>query len=151
MSGLASELAMNVREKKGLAYYVGAFQQTGIQPGAFILYAGTRPDKVAEVEEMMREEAKRLTTKGLTQEELDRARKQIISEHDMALQDNFDLTMKAAIEELIGLGYEHVFNVRERITKVTGDDVRTAAGSILSTNRMAVSIVLPEPDKAREE
>ena len=74
LSGLSSQLGVDVREKRGLVYYIGAYNQMGIDPGMFVLYAGTREDAVAEVETLMRAEIKRLGTEGPTSEEMERAR-----------------------------------------------------------------------------
>jgi len=41
MNGLSSDLGIAVRENRGLAYFVGAYQQIGLEPGAFVVYAGT--------------------------------------------------------------------------------------------------------------
>jgi len=39
-----------VREKLGLAYYVGAQNFLGLVPGYFAFYVGTAPEKLGEVE-----------------------------------------------------------------------------------------------------
>ena len=52
LSGLSSDLSTMVREKRGLVYYVGAFDRPGIEPGLFALYAGAREDTAKEVENL---------------------------------------------------------------------------------------------------
>lgn len=143
MSGLSSELGDQVREKRGLAYYVGAYQRTDIEAGHFVIYAGTREDAVAGVEQIMSNEVARITREGLTDAELSRARNELIAAHDMSLQDNMELAMNCALNELYGLGYERVFDTPKRVAAVTGAAVREAAAAVLQTGRQAVSIVLP--------
>ena len=149
MSGLSSDLAVSVRDKRGLAYYVGANQMTGVDPGAFVIYAGTREDAVKEVESLFRKEMARLVAKGLRKDELERARSQIIADFEMSLQDNLGTAMRCALDELYGLGYEHAFNIRKRFEALTIEDVRQVAESILSERKMAVSIILPEGKEKR--
>jgi len=144
LSGLSSDLSMEVREKRGLAYFVGATQHIGLEPGAFFFYAGVKEDKVAEVEELVRKEAGRLAASGLRAEEVDRARGQIITDAEMSLQNTLDLAMSCALNELYGLGYQHPFTVRQRLERITLQDVRRAAASIFLMDKMAVSVVLPE-------
>jgi len=48
------------------------------------MYAGTREDAVGEVESLFRKEMKRLVTKGLRKDELERARSQIIADFEMS-------------------------------------------------------------------
>src|SRR6187401_250973 len=50
LSDLGSRLFVRIRDELGLAYYVGAQHFLGLQPGYFALYAGTAPDKLAQVE-----------------------------------------------------------------------------------------------------
>jgi len=144
MSGLSSDLAIAIREKRGLAYYVGAYQQAGIEPGMFVFYAGTREDAVEEVEKLVTQEICRIVDQGIREEELNRARNQIIADYEMGLQDNSSLTMNCALDELYGLGYSHAFTTRQRFEAITSEDVQQAAASIISTNKLAISLVLPQ-------
>lgn len=143
LSGLSSEIGTEVREKRGLAYFVGAFNMVGMHPGTFALYAGTKPDKVNEVEQLFLAEIKRLSTSGLNDEEFERARDQIITGHEMSLQDSLGLAMKISLDELSGLGFNYHQSTVERIQKITKEDVKNAAVRILDAKKMAVSIVIP--------
>ncbi len=144
MSGMSSHLFETVREKRGLAYYASTSQRVGIDSGLFMLYAGTRADALPEVEKLLGAEIERVTTKGLDPDEIDRARNMVIAEHEMGLQDNGNLAMVCALNELYQLGFDYEFSTRKRIEAVTPDQIRQTAASILSTNRLAISIVLPK-------
>jgi len=150
MSGMSSRMFKTIREDRGLAYFAGANQRSGVGAGLFLLYTGTRPDALAEVETLITEEMARVCKTGLTEEELDRAKNQIIAEHEMRLQDNAGLAMSSALNELYGLGYDYESRTRQRIESITADQVRQAAASILNTNRMAVSIVLPNGGQKKD-
>jgi zinc protease len=149
LSGLSSTLADEIREKRGLAYYCGAYQYAGLNPGAFVLYAGTRADAVKEVTGLMEKEVERVVTKGLTKEEFDRARNLILADYDMDRQDNGELAMTCALQEVYGMGYSHALEAPKRIEALTMEDVRKAAASVLNTNRLAVSIVIPAAKQQR--
>ena len=86
-SDLGSRLFLRIREKLGLAYYVGAQNFPGLAPGYFAFYAGTEPTKVALVEKELLEEAELLRTEGLTAEELKRAKAKIIGQKKISRQD----------------------------------------------------------------
>jgi zinc protease len=144
MGGMSSHLFETVREKRGLAYYASTTQRAGLDSGIFLLYAGTRPDALPEVEKLMLAEIERVATKGLDPDEIDRARNMVIAEHEMQLQDNGNLAMVCALNELYKLGFNHEFSTRKRIEAVTPDQIRQTAASILSTNKLAISIVLPQ-------
>ncbi|MEI6807512.1 MAG: pitrilysin family protein [bacterium] len=150
-SGLSSDVAEEVREKRGLAYYVGSINRIGLDPGMFVFYAGIKKEALPEVERIFNEEIQRLVTKGLRQEEFDRARKQIIAGYEMSLQDNLSVAMSCVLNELYGLGYDYAFSTKERLGKLTPDDVRSAAASILDPKRMAVTILVPEEKKEKKQ
>jgi prepilin-type N-terminal cleavage/methylation domain-containing protein len=108
----------------GLAYFVGAYQQIGFEPGAFIVYAGTHEKAVPEVEKLFGGEINRIVTQGIRKEELERARNQIIADYEMSLQDNLAVAMNSALDELYGLGYQHAFDTRRRFEAVTAAKLR---------------------------
>ena len=143
MSGMSSRIFATIREQRGLAYFAGASQRMGIDPGLFMLYAGTRPEALAEVETLLRHEIDRVGHEGLDADELERARHQLVADHEMRLQDNGHLAMACALDELYGLGYGYETMTRQRLEAVTSEQVRQAAESILNTNRLAISVVMP--------
>jgi len=151
MSGLSSDLALSVRGERGLAYFVGAYDQPGLHPGLFAMYAGTRADAVADVEELLRAEMQRVREKGIRSEELERARNQLIADHEKGLQDDVGVAMTCSLNELYGLGYDHAFSAADRLNAITLDDITSIAGEILNTNRMVISVLLPESSSETSE
>jgi zinc protease len=151
MSGLSSDLGIEVREKRGLVYYVGAFSLVALDPGFFAFYAGTRPDAVPEVERLIDEQIERLVREGLREEEFNRAREQILAAQDMSLQSNGEIAQLCALNELYGLGYRYQFELPERMARLTPADVQKAAASVLEAKRKAVALVLPETPTPTEE
>lgn len=143
MSGMSSRLFETVRDKRGLAYYASASLRPGLDAGLFTLYAGTRADALTEVETLIRAEMDRVTTKGLDAEEITGARNRIIASHEMGLQDNGQLAMGCALHELYGQGYDYEFSIPARMARVTPEQIREAAASIMGTNKLAISVVLP--------
>jgi zinc protease len=145
--GMSSRLFETVRDKRGLAYYASTTQRFGLDSGIFTLFAGTRIDALPQVEMLIREEIERVTTKGLDPEEIARARNMILAEHEMRLQDNSGLAMMCALDELYGQGFAYEFSTRKRIEAVTPEQIKQAAISILTTNKLAISVVLPKVAK----
>lgn len=143
LSGLSSRLGMEVREKRGLVYFVGAFQRPGLDAGHFALYAGTSEDEIPELERLMEEEIERIVSEGFDEDELARAVEQMAGRHYESLQDNLRLSQASALNELYGLGYDYPFLAEERIRSVTPEQVQQAAQEILDMQKRVVSIVFP--------
>lgn len=72
--GMSSRLFQEIREKRGLVYSVYGNTQMHEETGVFSVYAGTRPENVKTVVDLITEEFARIAEKGVTQEELDRVR-----------------------------------------------------------------------------
>ncbi len=70
-SDLGSRFFVRIREKMGLAYYVGASQMQGLVPGLFAFYLGTDPQKIEPVKTALLDEIRKLASDGLTDRRTD--------------------------------------------------------------------------------
>ncbi len=143
LSGLSSDLFIEVRDKRGLAYYVGATHFSGPVGGLFQIYAGTTEEGRAEVEAQIQVQAERLRRDGLRPEEFSRAVEQLLAEQARARQNNASLAQQCALDELLGLGYLHPIQTAERLKHLQPEAVRAAAESIFSAPGDATAVVLP--------
>jgi len=150
LSGLSSDLMIEIRDKRGLAYYAGAYMRAGREPGSVVFYTGTRPEVLEEVEGLLDEQIERVSTEGLREEELSRSRAQLIASYQKGLQDNGRLAQTCALNELYGLGYLHSFKTSERLQAVRPQDIQQVAAELLQPDLRAVSIVVPEPAASME-
>jgi zinc protease len=143
-SDLGSRLFLRIRDKLGLAYYVGAQNFLGLMPGYFAFYVGTAPEKVDLVEQEILREAELLRAEGLTPEELKRAKAKIVGQKKISRQDLGGLATSMALDELYGLGYAHSDTDDARYESVTLDEIKSAAKKYLTPDAMVISVVKPE-------
>ena len=143
-SDLGSRLFLRIREKLGLAYYVGAQHFPGLAPGYFAFYVGTEPDKADLVETELLKEADLLRAEGVTAEELKRAKAKVIGQKKIARQDLGGFAMATALDELYGLGYANTDTEDAKFEAVTLDQVKAAAQKYLKPDALVISIVKPE-------
>ncbi len=141
MSGLASDLMVRVRDEQGLVYYAGAWNQPGLEPGLFALYAGTHTGALDSVRGLFSDELRRLTAEGLRPDEFARAREQLLADQAGLLERSADLALDCALNELYGLGHDYSFNAQTRLEALTLDSIRQAAAEVLDPAR-AVSVVI---------
>lgn len=142
-NNLGSRFFNKIREEMGLAYFVGAAQFYGLAPGAFIFYLGTDPKKAAEVQEAFHSEIAGLARNGLTADELDRAKKKLLGSEAIRNQSNAAFAASAAMDELMGLGWDSSLRRRDEIEKITLDDTRRVASKYLSTPNRVDAVVQP--------
>jgi zinc protease len=142
-SDLGSRVFVRIREKLGLAYYVGAQNFLGIVPGFFAFYVGTEPEKVALVETELLKEAEALRAEGLTEEELKRAKAKVIGQKKISRQDLGTFAMNSALDEIYGLGYAHTDIEDEKYEAVTLEQTKAVAQKYLKPESLVVAIVKP--------
>jgi zinc protease len=142
-SDLGSRLFLRVREKLGLAYYVGAQHFPGLVPGYFAFYAGTAPDAVEQVEQELLKEAALLRTEGFTAEELARCKAKVIGQKKIARQDLGGLALAMALDELYGLGYQHIDTEDVYYESVTLEGIKDVARKYLTPDRAVISVIRP--------
>jgi zinc protease len=142
-SDLGSRLFLRVREKLGLAYYVGAQNFAGLVPGYFAFYTGTEPAKAAQVEAELLAEAELLRNEGLSEEELKRAKAKVVGQRKIARQELGGLAQAQALDELYGLGFAYGDTEDAKFEAVTLEQVKAVAQKYLRPDAVVVSIVKP--------
>ncbi|MHB8520817.1 MAG: M16 family metallopeptidase [Limisphaerales bacterium] len=143
-SDLGSRLFMRIREKLGLAYYVGAQNFPGLAPGYFAFYAGTALEKLEQVEAELLNEAEWLRTEGLTEDELKRAKAKVIGQKKIARQDLGGFAMTTALDELYGLGYANYDTEDAKYEALTRDQITAVARNYLKRETWVVAVIHPD-------
>lgn len=140
-SDMASRLFIRIREELGLAYSVGATRMSGLEPGFLVFYASTSPEKLDLVQEEMLSEIDLIVREGLNSEEFDRAKASWLGREAIHLQSVRELASTAAIDELVGLGWEHYRKTPERVRAITPEALReVAARHLRADNRVIVRL-----------
>ena len=127
-SGLSSRLGDRVRQKEGLSYGVGSSINASSvdERTAVLIYAITNPENVPKVDKAIDEEMAKLIGEGITQDELDNARKAYLEKR------RIDRSSPAAQASLLGgtmfAGRTMAFvaDREEAIRDLTVDDVNAA-------------------------
>ncbi|MGH2347792.1 MAG: M16 family metallopeptidase [Chloroflexota bacterium] len=141
--GMNSRLFTEVREKRGLAYGVGAGSGSMRTAGMIRIYAGTVPAKAHETVAVTLEELRKLEADGVSEEELARAKTMIKSRVIMGGENT------RVRRNVIGssLWYENkvrtLAEVRALIDAVTTDQVREAAVRLRIGSRFTLTAIGP--------
>ncbi len=138
--GMSSRLFQEIREKRGLAYSVYSFAPSYSDAGVFGLYAGCSPAKAGQVAELLVQEFRRMADGGITTDELDRAKGQLIGASALALEDS-DTRMSRLGRSEITLGEFADFDeTLRRLDLVTTSDV-IALAEDLSSRPLSIAAV----------
>ncbi len=144
--GMSSRLFDEVRQKRGLAYYVWAGNTNYTDSGYFEVSAGLNQSKAAEGIKVILAEMAKVAVQGVTQEELKRVKDQ--AEGRMA----FTLESTSGVTDDYGgsvLFYDKVITPEEELAKiqaVTQDDIKAVAADIFTDERLNIAIIGPSVD-----
>ena len=143
LSGQGGRLFLELRDKQSLAYSIHASSVVGLEAGAFTFNIGTSPEKLQMALDGMLREVERLRQDSVTAEELARAKRYLIGNHDIGLQRNSSRAMSTALDELYGLGHDRSMRYGEYIEEVEREDVDAFVQEYLDVKRALVSVVKP--------
>ena len=150
-ANMSSRLFENIREKKGLAYEIGAEVKKYADTGAFVVHAGTEHKKAGEAISCILKELREIKKEYVTAGELKRAKEFFKVQLLMALEDT--------VERMLWLG-EHVVSLnklpdREEIIKkieaVTAEDIKNVANKIFNTSGLNIAIIGALGDAEQKE
>ena len=113
-------------------------------PGLFLLYGDLAADVAhAEVEAELKAALAEIASGGITEAEVERARRQVIA--DEAYGRDGPHAIVAQLNEAIAVGDWTLFTrYRERIEAVSAEDVQAAAAALASDDRLTVGHYLPD-------
>ena len=146
--GMSSRLFSEVRDKRGLAYYIGAGGDSYTDSGFFSVKAGVNNQKTKEAIEVIVGELTKVNKKGITSKELQRAKDQI--EGSMALGlEHSDAVAETYAESLIF--HNKILTPEKELDKmkqVTLGQVLEVASEIFENSKLNLSLIGPfeEPD-----
>ena len=84
--GMGSQLFQKVREELGLAYTVYSYQSFYSRAGVIGVYVGTRPEWTERAVDVVRSEYRKLSERGLTQEDLAEVKNQVKGQVMLSLE-----------------------------------------------------------------
>jgi len=141
--GMSSRLFSEVRDKRGLAYYIGAGGESYTDSGFFMVKAGVNNEKTKEALEVVMAELRKVKKEGIAPDELQRAKDQI--EGSMALGlEHSDAVAEIYAESLIF--HNKVLTPEEELAKmkeVTLDQVFEVASEIFDDKKLNLSLIGP--------
>lgn len=144
LSGHSGRLFDSIRNKAPLAYTLGCFYKSMSHAGFFALYAACAKEKVSRVEQGLMRQIEDIRKRGLADEELLPAKRELICSHGVKMQTNEYFSQTAAIDELYGLGCDDIFRYKAGIEGVTGEDVKRVAVKYLDPDRYSEVVIAGE-------
>ena len=143
LSGMSGRLFASIRDKSGLSYALGCVQKLGVNTGYMLFYVATTKDKLQPARNKLFDEIKLIRENIVTDNELDSAKREILSSYRSSMQANAAYSFQSALDELYGLGFNNTYKYEEGIKKVAKEDVKRVADKYLNLNACAEIVIEP--------
>jgi predicted Zn-dependent peptidase len=140
---MSSRLFQEIREERGLAYSVFSYHSAHRDTGLFAIYAGTKHGQENEVVEYIYQILDDLKTKGLTTDELHKAKEQLKGSLMLGLESTNNRMSRLGRNELLLNRQFTLDEIIKKVDKITLDGVNRLARKIFSS---PMSLALISPD-----
>lgn len=141
--GMSSRLFHEVREKRGLAYYVRSHSEHYSDTGTLVSTAGIDPKRVTEAVEVMIAEYKKVAagTLGITPEELAKAKEFLKGHLVLELEDSRSVSSYYAHQELLEKQILNPDEILKKIDAVTVEEVDAVGKKYFVNNGLNLALI----------
>jgi len=147
--GMSSRLFTEVRERRGLAYYVLAMIQGYRDTGSLFAQAGVDVKRVDEAVETIVDEFLKMTTEAVPAEELEKARAYTKGRFVLSLETPQGMNRFALLREVLENAAPDPAEVLAGVEAVTADDVQRVAQGLISNDSLRLALIGPFDDADR--
>lgn len=141
--GMSSRLFHEVREKRGLAYYVRSNSDHYQDCGSLVSMAGVDPKRAKEAITVMVEEYKKIKDEGLRikDKELRKAKEYLKGHLVLELEDSRSVAGFYATQEILEKQINNPANVLQKIEKVSAEEVKMAAKKYFINKGLNLAVI----------
>lgn len=144
--GMSSRLFTEIREKRGLCYYVKSMQESYSDSGYFLLQAGIDNSKVDEALNAMIDEIQKLKKDGFTEEEFSKAKEFIKGKLALSLEGSQETAVYVAEQYLVENSVETVEDKWKKIDAVKFEDVKRVIDQYFVEKHLNLAMIGPFSD-----
>ncbi len=146
LSGQGGRLFYELRDRESFAYALDFMAHTNLDPGYISVYMATHPKKLDKAIEGVLRELRKVKEEGLSEDEIERAKRYLIGNFEIGLQTNAAWANQLSLDELYGLGFDNYKDYPKKIQTVTKEDVNRVVKKYFNLNAYAIAIIRP-PDE----
>jgi len=150
--GMSSRLWKEIREKRGLAYFVRSSVSLGKDEGTIYVQAGIRRGKEEEAVRIIKEEVLKLTKEMVSEEELRRAKERSKGLIKLKVESSGKVAEDLAHDWLLNKGRARTFEERIKgVEAVTREKILDVAKEMFEKDKWCLSVVGDFKEKKKEE
>ena len=146
--GMSSRLFTEVRERRGLAYYVFGLNHSYTDAGSLYAQAGVDINRIDEAVATVASELRKVATEPIPAEELEKARSFAKGRFVLQLESPQGLIMFGLRKEVLEGRAADPEEVLAGLDAVTGEDVARVASDLVAEDRLRLALIGPFEDAA---
>jgi predicted Zn-dependent peptidase len=150
-TGMSSRLFLEVREQRGLAYYVYAFNSSFTDAGTLFSQAGVDLHRAEEAVEVIAAEFRKLAEEAVPAAELEKARALAKGRFVLQTESPNGLIMSGLRREVLEGRAAEPAEVLAGLDAVTADDVLRVAKDVIGGQGMRLAVIGPFDDASKFE
>ncbi len=149
---MSSRLFLEVRQKRGLAYFIHSSINVYQDVGNLAIQAGIAKGSVNDAVKVIIDELKKIKSKPVSEIELQRAKDYVKGKMALHLEESSELAEWFARQEVLENRMSRPEEKLKRIMAVTAEDIQSAARDIFRPSRLTMAIIGPgiETDRLKK-
>jgi predicted Zn-dependent peptidase len=149
--GMSSRLFSEVRERRGLAYYVYGLNHSYTDAGTLYSQAGVDISRIDDAVSTIAAELRKIAAEPLPADELEKARNFAKGRFVLQLESPQGLMMFGLRREVLEQKLPDPDELISGLDAVTSEDVARVAGELIATDRLRLAVIGPFDDPSRFE
>lgn len=148
-SSMSSRLFIQLRERRGLAYYIRSAPEEYSDTGSFVAQAGVAPANIEEAIKVILAEFKEIAKVEVNAGELKKAKEHIKGRLVLELEDSREMALMFGMQQLLEGKIRTTDEIFKKIDAVSAQDVQKVAKDIFKNEGLNLAIIGPYKDEAK--
>jgi predicted Zn-dependent peptidase len=150
-TGMSSRLFLEVRERRGLAYYVYAFNQSFTDAGSLFAQAGVDLTRATEAVEVIAQEFRKLAEEPVPAAELEKARALAKGRFVLQTESPNGIILFGLRREVLEGQAAEPAEILSGLDAVTAEDIQRVAQDVIGSQGMRCAVIGPFDDPSAFE
>jgi predicted Zn-dependent peptidase len=146
----SSRLFREIREKRGLAYSVGSYNEQYTDSGLVATYVGTREDNVEEACSIIGAELERLRSEPVSGDELSRAKENVKGRLVLSSESTAARMTRISRSTLFGLPIDSLDEMLAKVDAISVEELTELAAELYGADCLSAACVGRDEDRFRQ-
>ncbi len=149
--GMSSRLFINVRERRGLAYYIHSSIESYQDTGTLVAQAGADLARIEDCVKVILEELAKISSSKIEENELNKAKQYIKGRITLELEDTRNVAWNFGSQELLEKRIRTPEEIFKEVDKVSATDLQKLSQDLFVNNKLNLAVIGPFKERNKFE